>query len=92
MHGAISAPLPVLNEMKRQVMVELAMLLVTALRSRALGPNDYRTRNICMTTPRVRCSTCHRERALLHAENFQFPQVMTSSINPELSNSRFHEC
>ena len=39
LQSVTSAPTSV--EMKRHAMVEMAMLLVTALRSRALGPHDH---------------------------------------------------
>ena len=49
-------------------MVEMAILLVTVFRTRALEPNDHSTRNRWMTTLRARCSTCHKGRALHKAK------------------------
>ena len=51
-----SAPLPLLRE--NDTDGRMAVLMVTALRSRALGPNDH---GVCCQCLRARCPTYDRE-------------------------------
>ena len=88
MHGAVSAPLPVLSEMKRHAMVEIGYLVGKRFTPKGpLGPNDHRTRNIWMDNT-TRTMLCILQRACT-TPCWKLPHVVTSSINPEFSNSRF---
>ena len=49
------------------------MLLVTALRSRALEPTDHGAYKRWVTELRTRCPACHMERAPLQTESNEFP-------------------